>query len=410
MFLDPFRVPYSTYFDWYEGRLDSLFLVPPNAVNGLGFLRDSNGLLVSTRFNFLATLSRFYAAAVLADLPVADADTYRLIHQVTEHWSVCGESLLLQQGGRVRAVRPDFVWPIRSEFDRETIERILIIYPRRDTQAGDWANQPVSSTSAMVIEYEVNSGRAWQGVRDYTPGNIADGPRGQEIQIDNMVWIKSGEPPYVPVESTIREVCIRLNILQLALNSTSIPLLQLDKDALADGKLRNHEPTLETVANITSQSPFGLTTKPPFQGEEGARYIERNGQGLTESLEFIRLLLGQLGVLSGVPDYVFGVQLGRPNDESERVLFAGQARVNAFQGALKQGLERVGIRVDFNYDPFITSQKRIANITAQVTAGLITVEEARMALGWPQQPTAGTLQPFTDPASRSTNANQSSTL
>lgn len=392
MFLDPYRVPFSKYFDWYEGRLDTLFQVPANAVNGLGFLRTSTGgHNVSTRFNFLAVLSRFYAAAVLADLPVSNAATYRLLHQATEHWSVCGETLLVRQNGVVRAVRPDFVWPIRSAYDRETIERILLVYPHRDTEAGDWENQPVSSTRALVVEYDVATGEAFEGVREYTPGRIGDGPRGKPVQIESMVWVKSGEPPYLPVESTVREVCIRLNILQLALNSTSVPLLQLDKDTLADGRLRNHEPSLDTVANITTTSPLGLTTKPPFPGEEGARYIERTGQGLAESLEFIRLLLGQLGVLSGVPDYVFGVQLGRPNDESERVLFAGQARVNAFQGALKDGLEQVGINVEFNYDPFITSQKRIANVTAQLGAGLITVQEARQALGWPQQPAGGPL-------------------
>lgn len=405
MFLDPYRVPYSKYFDWYEGRLDTLFQVPANAVNGLGFLRTANGgHNVSTRFNFLGVLSRFYAAAVLADLPVFDAGTYKLLHQATEHWSVCGETLLVRQDGVVRTVRPDFVWPIRSPYDRETIERILLVYPHRDTEAGDWENQPVSSTRALVVEYEIESGRAWQGIREYTPGRIGDGPRGQEVNIDRMVWIKSGEPPYLPVESTVREVCIRLNILQLALNSTSVPLLQLDKDNLADGSLRNHDTTLANIAAITTESPFGITTKPPFGGEEGARYIERTGQGLAESLEFIRLLLGQLGVLSGVPDYVFGVQLGRPNDESERVLFAGQARVNAFQGALKDGLAQVGIEVEFNYDPFITSQKRIANVTAQVAAGLITVQEARQALGWPQQPTAGTLPETT----RSANVNTTS--
>ena len=403
MFLDPFRIPYSKYFDYYEGRLDALFRVPGNAVNGLGFLQTpSTGNGVSTRFNFLSVLSRFYSAAVLADLPVANAATYKLIHQATEHWSVCGETLLIVQDGQVRTVRPDFVWPIRSEFDRETLDRILLVYPRRDTQAGDWENAVTTSSKAMVIDYEVETGRAWQSIRDYSPGVLGDGPRGQEVDVGKMVWIKSGEPPYVTVESTVREVCIRLNILQLALNSTSVPILQVEKDCLGDGQLKNQQPTLETVANITTNSPLGLTAKPPFAGEEGARYVERAGQGLSESIEFVRLLLGQLGVLSGVPDYVFGVQLGRPNDESERVLFAGQARVNAFQGALKDGLEQVGIKVDFNYDPFITSQKRIANVTAQLSAGIISQQEARLALGWPEAPTVGTL-PTIEPPSRQSN-------
>lgn len=385
MFLDPRRNRFGEYFDWFEGRLDTLFQVPASAVNGIGYLGVQN---ISNRFNFMAVLSRFYSAAVMSDLPVVSGPTFRLLHEAVEHWSVCGETLLVRQGGRVRAIRPDYVFPIFSPYDRQTLERILIIYPRRDTQAGDWYNQPVSSIKALVIEYDVTTGQAWQGIRDYSPGNIADGPRGEPIDIERMVWVKSGEPPYVPIEGAVREISVRLNILQLALNTTSVPLIQVDKNTLADGALRNQDPTMETVSKITTQSPLGLTTTPPFAGEEGARYVERSGNGLRENLEFIRLMLGQLGVLSGVPDYVFGVQLGRPNDETARVLFAGQARVNAFQNELREALSLVGETVEFNYDPFLTRKERIDNTVNQLAAGILSPQEARRALGLSQVPTS----------------------
>lgn len=385
MFLDPRRVLYAQYFDWFEGRLDTLFQVPPTTINGLGYIKPNN---LATKFNFMAVLSRFYSAAVMSDLPVVTGSTFRLLHQATEHWSVCGETLLVRQDGRVRAVRPDFVYPIFNPYDRETVDRILIIYPFRDTEAGDWYNQPVSSIKALVTEYHVATGEAWQGIRDFTPGNIADGPRGERISIESMVWVKSGEPPYIAVESAVREISMRLNILQLALNTTSVPLIQIDKNTLAGGSLRNQEATLDAVSKITSDSPLGLTATPPFAGEEGARYVERSGNGLRENLEFIRLMLGQLGVLSGVPDYVFGVQLGRPNDETSRVLFAGQARVNAFQNELREALTTVGINeVQFNYDPFLTRKERIDNTRVQLEAGLLTPQEGRRALGLSNVPT-----------------------
>lgn len=120
----------------------------------------------------------------------------------------------------------------------------------------------------------------------------------------------------------------------LPYNTTSLPLIQLDKDSVADGELRGGNVNLAVVKELVT-SPLGMNLTPPFSGEEGARYIERTGTGLQESLDYVRLLLGQLGVLSGVPDYVFGVQLGRPNNETERVLFAGQARVNSFRRELE---------------------------------------------------------------------------
>lgn len=378
MYLDPRRVKYSEYFDWYEGRLQTLFQVPPTAINGLGYIKPHH---LANQFNFFAVLSRFYTSAVMSDLPVVSGDTFRLLSRATEHWSVCGETLLVRQNGRVRAVRPDFVWPIVSQYDTETVERILLIYPRRDTEAGDWYNQPVSSIRALVVEYDVETGQAWQGIRNFTPGNIADGPRGEPMDIERMVWLKSGEPPYVALEGSVRELTVRLNMLQLGLNTTAVPLVQIDPNTLADGALRNQEATLDAVSKIAATSPLGLTTTPPFAGEEGARYVERSGSGLAESLDFMRLMLGQLGVLSGVPDYVFGVQLGRPSDETARVLFAGQARVNSFQNELREALAQVGVEVQFNYDPFLTRQQRIENAVAQLEAGILTPAEVRSALG-----------------------------
>lgn len=383
MFLDPRRVRYAEFFDWFEGRMGTLFQVPPTAINGLGFIKPHH---LANQFNFFSVLSRFYASAVMSDLPVVNGETFRLLNRATEHWSVCGETLLLRQQGRVRAVRPDFVWPITSEYDTETVERILLIYPRRDTEAGDWYNQPVSSIRALVIEYDVETRQAWRSIREFTPGNIGDGPRGEPIDVERMVWVKSGEPPYVALEGAVRELTVRLNMLQLGLNSTSVPLVQLDSNTLADGKLRNTEASLDAISEIAAKSPLGLTTTPPFAGEEGARYVERSGSGLAESLDYLRLMLGQLGVLSGVPDYVFGVQLGRPSDETARVLFAGQARVNAFQLELREALSQVGVDVAFNYDPFLTRQQRIENAVNQLEAGILTVNEARGALGLGQVP------------------------
>ena len=386
MFLDPARSRYSQFFDWYEGNLDTLFQVAPTAINGLGYIRPGN---ITNRFNFMAVLSRFYESAVMAGLPAVDVVTYRLLSTIVNHWSVCGESLLVRSGGAVRAVRPDYVWPISSQFDRETIERILIIYPQRNPQdTGDFINQPVSSTMARVVEYNVATGEAWQGIRQYSPGNIADGPLGEPISIENMVWVKSGEPPYINIEGIVREVCVRINMLQLALNTTSIPLIQVDKNTLADGALRAQAATLEVFSQLMASNPLGLTTTPPFSGEEGARYIERSGNGLRENLEFMRVLLGQLGVLSGVPDYVFGIQLGRPSDETSRVLFAGQARINAFQNELREALAMVGLsNVKFNNNPFTTRKELVANTLAMVEAGVMTIQEARDVLGLSNVPT-----------------------
>lgn len=379
LLLDPYRLEYAKYFDWSEGRLDSLFVgVKGTVINGIGMLGLQN---LMTRFNYFQALSRFYESAVLSDLPQIDAAVHRLLHRATEHWSVCGETFLVRAGGQVRAVRPDYVFPQLNQYDREQVEQYLFVFPKINTQEQAWDNEVRSTQEATVIEFNPVERTGYQSIRPYSKGVLEDGPRGQLIDMTDVVWVRSGHPPYVAIEPIMREICVRLNMLQLALNTSAIPILQVDKDNVSDGAFRAGI-TLEQFQQ-TITSPMGMNIAPPFAGEEGSRYVERAGTGLTESLEYIRMLLGQLGVLSGVPDYVFGVQLGRPNNETERVLFAGQTRVNSFRRELQAGLSALGQGDGFFFgsDPFITRQQRIDNAVALVEAQIITASEAKAMLG-----------------------------
>ena len=386
MFLDPARLLYSRHFDWYEGNDASLFTsIQPTIINGLGLLKPQN---VSTRFNFFRALSQFYSTALMSDMPRLPMSQQRMLIRAAEHWSVTGEAVLVGGVGRERAVRPDLVFPVLDPYDVETVVRYLFVYPERKYQEGDWSQEPMSAGKARVIDYDVATGEAFESIRTWAPGVIGDSPKGKPVDIGRVVWIRSGHAPYRPVETVIREITIRLNMLQLALNTTSVPLIQLDKDVVADGQLRGGETTTEVLSNIVTRSPLGLTTAPPFGGEEGARYIERSGAGLAESIEYVRLLLGQLGVLSGVPDYVFGIQLGRPSDETERVLFAGRARINAFRNELSEAWEELGLApLKFLSEPFITARQQAANLQGLVKDGIVTVPEARTALGYGNSPT-----------------------
>ena len=381
MLLDTARLSFSRFFDWYEDRLDSLFQVQGSVVNGIGLLGQSN---IVTRFNYLQALSRFYSAAVLSDLPRIDPAVHNVIHQAAEHWSVTGEVVLIRQGDVVRTVRPDYVFPIRDRFNRDRILKYLFIFPEQDPQVQNtWQNEPIAATRANVIEYDVATRTAHMAIRSYSYGTLADAPLGEAVDIGEVIFVQSGVSLYPTVETIVREISVRLNMLQLALNTTSIPIIQIERDGINDGTLRGTGSSVPLdVFQRTINNPLGLTVLPPFGGEESAKYIERAGTGLRVSLDYIRMLLGQLGVLTGVPDYVFGVQLGRPNNETERVLFAGQARVNAFRRDLEEAMRQVGIDLNFASEPFITRRERLANVMDQFREGLITLNEARNALGW----------------------------
>ena len=91
-----------------------------------------------------------------------------------------------------------------------------------------------------------------------------------------------------------------------------------------------------------------------------------------------------VGGISGVPDYVFGVQLGRPANETERVLFAGQAKVNRFRRNVETALAVVGLPIKFSGEPFVTRNERINAILNEYEKGVATLNEVRTALGRPE--------------------------
>lgn len=376
MLLDPNRLKFATYFDFYENHLDELYRVPQDIINGLALVGNRSA---KTEFNYFNAVSRFYSNAVMAELPDLDASLIRIIEQLAEHWSVTGEAFIVGSPGDYRAVRPDYVFPVTDEFDRDKIIKFFFIYPRRETELHQFRNANIGAKDARVIEYNVETGEAYESIREYGGQRIADAPLGVKVDIGTVAWVRCTGSIYPQIESLVREVIVRLNVLQLALNSTSLPIIEVDKTTIADGKLDsmiNNNALQELIA-----TPLGLTIPPPFEGEQSTRYIERTGNGLRESLEYVRLVLGQLGVLSGVPDYVFGINVGRPRDETERVLFAGQARVNSFKKELQEALKLFNVNLLFNTEAFISRRDRIDLVNIQYTNGLITLAEARESLG-----------------------------
>ena len=376
MLLDPNRLKFATYFDFYENHLDELYRVPQDIINGLALVGNRSA---KTEFNYFNAVSRFYSNAVMAELPDLDASLIRIIEQLAEHWSVTGEAFIVGSPGDYRAVRPDYVFPVTDEFDRDKIIKFFFIYPRRETELHQFRNANIGAKDARVIEYNVETGEAYESIREYGGQRIADAPLGVKVDIGTVAWVRCTGSIYPQIESLVREVIVRLNVLQLALNSTSLPIIEVDKTTIADGKLDS------MISNNALQeliaTPLGLTIPPPFEGEQSTRYIERTGNGLRESLEYVRLVLGQLGVLSGVPDYVFGINVGRPRDETERVLFAGQARVNSFKKELQEALKLFNVNLLFNTEAFISRRDRIDLVNIQYTNGLITLAEARESLG-----------------------------
>ena len=361
-----------------------MFQIPGSVVNGIGLLGGEN---IWTRFNYFQAVSKFMASSVETDLPAtATPRLEQLLAKASEHWSVANECCLVGDKESLTAVRPDYVHPVYSRYNDDIIERILFVYPDRDPEVINFSHTTVASTTAQVVEYDVATGTATQAIRAYNPGEVADEPKGSPVDIGRVVYIKTGGPTYSIMEPLVREICVRLNMLQMALNTTSMPIIQIDKDKINDGLVANRQLSLMDIKNIAT-GPLGINLKPPFSGETGASYIERTGRGLTESMDYVKMLIDQLSILSGTPQYIFGIDT-KPKAETERVLFSAQSKVNAFRRQLNEGMREYGIDIKFSPNPFITRSERNKIFIEQLEAGIITTAEARELLGYGNETTS----------------------
>jgi len=341
--LDSNRLEYRKYFDYYDGRLDKLWNIPPTLVNGFTLVDKANDL--KSTLNYFNASSKFYINGVLDNVP-AELDRYfKLLERMVTHWSITGEYCLVVQDGVINTIRPDYVFPIRNPDNRDVIQGYYFIFPIADATL-DPATQDFSTSRARVIHYDLLSGVARQTERDIFSNELEDKSGGIELNIQAVFWEDTGGGYYPHIEGLVRELNVRFALMQLALNSTAIPLIQVATEGMGGGLLGADGITPMNVAGL-GKTGLGLVVPPPFTGEEGARYVERQGTGLEEALAYIRMVLGSLAVLSGVPEYVYGVSLTQSSAEVERIMFMGQSRINRVQRAIENTFGELGVNVSF---------------------------------------------------------------
>lgn len=341
--LEADRRKYSDYFKWYKGDLESLWAKPGTLINGLKYV-TVNDLL--TTLNYFSSASKFYINGIMNDIPEPLEPFFKLVERMVTHWSVTGEYCLTIENGVINTIRPDYVYPIRKADNYDVIQGYYFIFPIPDSQ------------DARVIEYNVVTGKAYQTIRTLFGNQLENKTGGTPVQIDHVIYENTGGGFYKDIEGMVRELNIRFALLQLALNSTAIPLLQIATEGIGGGILGPDGITPTKIAGL-GQSGIGLVVPPPFTGEDGARYIERTGTGLDEAIAYIRIILGSLAVMSGVPEYVYGVSLTQSTAEVERVMFMGESRINRMRRAMQNTFAELGIQVEFNDDPIIISDRQV---------------------------------------------------
>ena len=347
--LEQKRIEYRKYFDYFDGKLDQLWNIPPTLVNGLKLVETPNDL--RSTLNYFNASSKFYINGILDNVPETLNPYFALLERMVTHWSVTGEYCLTIESGVINTIRPDYVFPIRKPDNYDVVQGYYFIFPIPD-----------SPQRARVIHYDIVSGIARQTERDFYSNQLEEKSGGSIVNLQGVIFEQTGGGYYDQIEGMVRELNVRFALLQLALNSTAIPLIQIATEGMGGGLLGADGITPANIAGL-GKTGIGLVVPPPFTGEEGGRYIERAGTGLEEALSYIRMILGSLAVMSGVPEYVYGVSLTQSSAEVERIMFMGESRINRVRRAIQNTFRQLGIEVQF--DPLSLTRGELRSATSE---------------------------------------------
>ena len=386
--IEPRYTQRMDWYRWHSGDTADIWRGAASQVNGLAFIPPETA---AVGFNYFAAQSKFFSDAMLSEIPAGVGDAYNLLRTMTQDWAITGEAVLVKAAGEWRAIQSRYFMPYPRRDDSERFERYFFVFPIL-TEAN------TLTAEARVIEVDGETGEAWTGIRNWTGGWVGE-PRGMEERypLEQLIWLRSDDGAYGEMRDLVGQVNMRMAMLQANLNRATYPAIAMEQFLLMDRSLRPwHTGSGNTPQwnpritdwdaegrDLAEKMSRGLGPVIELQGidQDKPSYIERQFTLPDQALEYLRLLLGKLTIISGVPDYIYGVNLGQPAAETERVLFAGQAKVNRFRRQVSDAFAVMGREVEWVTEPFVTRTQRVDLLLKLLESGVIDVGEIRKALG-----------------------------
>lgn len=390
------------WYDWYLGNYKDLFTGARNIQNALGFLNpNQNGTL----FNYFRASSGFYQHALLGESPSITsrdtrkndwiqtnyADIIKALQQGVKWWSIKARCVFFVSRGQLRAVDPSNYFPVVSPWDTDFVVGHIFAYPyysgKRETNNSFYIPDTIRFVKYSEME-NVNRIETYR-LEGTSVGQLLST---QDANIDGVYSIDTDDGYYGNISTIVREIMVRQAAIQSTLNTTVFPILQLDVTDIGDKEFED-KPLSPERLNLLNTRGLGVLIQPPTRDEGDNKYIERSGTGLAEAFEYYRILFSQLSIISGVPPLVFGVDLGRSasQDERERLLFSAQSRVSTMRRAVEDGVISLinymtsipgDVEVNWVNEPFASINSRQNQVINQYVSQLISLQEARAALGY----------------------------
>jgi len=292
---------------------------------------------------------------------------------------------------------------VSSPFNRRDIQGHILVHPYLNTYRDLSQNPDLNPTLIDdLFNPRCTITRIADGVTEISIWEIEDNNHlGERISSTTVTpqaihCFDTDESFYPEMKSLLREFIVRINALQVSLNSSIKPYLFIPSGVInapvfagmsSDDLAKVQMDFTSEKANPLSSDRWGRggVIEGSLAASVEPKFVERTGAGLSESFDYLTELAAMMSLSSGVPNSVFGVtrgSVGETHSSRERTIFAAQSRVNKVRRLLiKLFRESLGITLEFPHDAFASVNSKFDSALQAYNSGIITLNEAREALG-----------------------------
>jgi len=292
--------------EWYDDRLNTLLAGSPTTDNGLAYPR-----LIGPNynaFNGFKLIADTYRIGMGAELPTVErgaAEVTELENFKSElkfffmEWSKKSRAVMYSQdyfeingvsSGGVHFVSPNVTsyFPVYSKFNPREIVGHVLAFPYREKQVLQTSQFP---DRLRVVKFSNVPGFERNTVEVFTFSGSQIGERlsFEDGIVRDFFYLNTRDPQYPIVEDTVREINIRLAVLQLA-NNRSIPHFVLPSSLDIDARRLNREQG--TILQIDEDD-----IKPQFTEYKAG--VDMQLESLTYAQQRFYALTGLTAVLLG---------------------------------------------------------------------------------------------------------------
>lgn len=407
--------------DWYNSDFRSLLPPRDSLARGRLLLPDQSDVINLPLFRLA---SDFLGNAVIGELPAHSPNSQaqeawverhesiimRALRRATVYWSIHDYTVFTSERGFIRAYDPQYYWRVGDPAQRDELVGHILAHPYREVRIDEvnanvhhlervpdriqvlkvYPENPDSENPTMpstVEIYELSG-------RDGVVGRRLSGPSMSSVTAACVAG--DGDSFYPGSKDLAAQIILDFSNIEQDLNRDR-NMIELFPAEVADA-IKRAAPRSQRSDDLRGLREYLYTQRFPaasFDPERGMPQPRKESIRLDSAFEMLRSSLDLFFMASGVPPSSFGIGVGRGESgfAREKAQDAASARARAYRRDLadclpilcaKAGAPPNGGMIGWTWasPPFQDRAARQAELIALHSAGIITTDEVRLALGW----------------------------